>query len=74
MPKSKHGRKGLTTRQWRKRRSNRISNAKSAKALEKRGIRRAMKVMSEQMESGDLKLPTIDEAKAMVEQMKNEKK
>jgi hypothetical protein len=51
MPLSKHGRKGLTSRQWRKRRNNRRANEQERALAEKRGMKKAMQVMQEQYES-----------------------
>ena len=51
MPISKHGRKGLTSRQWRKRRNNRRANEQERHLHEKRGMKKAMKLMQEQFES-----------------------
>ena len=51
MPISKHGRKGLTSRQWRKRRNYRRANEQERHLHEKRGMKKAMKLMQEQFES-----------------------
>jgi hypothetical protein len=51
MPISKHGRKGLTSRQWRKRRNLRRANEQEKGLAEKRGMKEAMRLMQEQFES-----------------------
>ena len=51
MPLSKHGRKGLTSRQWRKRRNKRRANELEKSLAEKRGMQKAMRLMQEQFES-----------------------
>jgi hypothetical protein len=51
MPLSKHGRKGLTSRQWRKRRNKRRANEQERSLAEKRGMQKAMRLMQEQFES-----------------------
>jgi len=51
MPISKHGRKGLTSRQWRKRRNNRRANEQQRGIADKRGAQEAMRIMQEQYES-----------------------
>ena len=51
MPISKHGRKGLTPRQWRKRRNNRRARERQQMSAEKRGLAKAMRIMQEQHES-----------------------
>ena len=51
MPISRHGRKGLTSRQWRKRRNNRRANEREKALAEKRGMEKAMTLMQQQYES-----------------------
>jgi hypothetical protein len=51
MPISKHGRKGLTSRQWRKRRNNRQASQREQGLAEKRGMKKAMEIMQEQYQS-----------------------
>ncbi|MAH46840.1 hypothetical protein CMI37_13505 [Candidatus Pacearchaeota archaeon] len=51
MPISKHGRKGLTSRQWRKRRNYQRANEQERALQEKRGMKKAMNLMREQYES-----------------------
>jgi len=51
MPVSKHKKKGLTSRQWRKRRNKRRANEQEKGLAEKRGMEKAMRLMQEQYES-----------------------
>jgi hypothetical protein len=51
MPLSKHGRKGLTSRQWRKRRNLKRASEQEKGLAEKRGMEKAMRLMQEQFES-----------------------
>lgn len=49
MPESKHRRKNRSHGAWRKARNNRREQAAAGKALKKRGMRQAMRVMEDQM-------------------------
>jgi hypothetical protein len=51
MPVSKHRKKGLTPRQWRKRRNKSRANVQEQWLAEKRGMKKAMQLMQEQYES-----------------------
>ena len=54
MPVSKHRKKGLTPRQWRKRRNLRRANEADQQRAEMRGKIRAAQVMAEELEKKEL--------------------
>jgi len=64
MPISKHGRKGLTSRQWRKRRNYRRANEQERHLHEKRGMKKAMEIMQQQYESEQEALQESNDDKA----------
>jgi hypothetical protein len=55
MPVSKHRKKGLTPRQWRKRRNLRRASETNPQRAEIRGRIRAAQVMAEELEKEELK-------------------
>ena len=53
MPVSKHRKKGLTARQWRKRRNIRREEAQSENRAKKLGIMRAMQTINQNLEEAE---------------------
>jgi len=53
MPVSKHRKKGLTARQWRKRRNIRHEQAQSENRARKLGMRRAMQTINQNLKEAE---------------------
>ena len=53
MPVSKHRKKGLTARQWRKRRNIRREEAQSENRAKKLGIMRAMQTINQNLKEAE---------------------
>ncbi len=54
MPESKHHKKGKSHSTWRKARNIRRSQARYSQALEKRGMKQAMKMMTQEVEKQEM--------------------